>query len=248
MDEPGSKPRGRMHDAEGAREAILNAGEEVFAEHGFDGARIDAIAEVSGYNKSLIFQYFDDKLGLYAAVIRRADEETRLVQNRALLELIGTEKAMSFERLQLLLREYVGWYFDYLIERPQIMRIYNWEMAEGWQTFSKILTERDYQDVEVFAPLFEKVQQEGLMRAEPSALFQFTTAIFSCHTFLAIIPMYKTLLPESNLQSPALLAQAREFIIDFIISGLLVKRKTKKQSQSMTKTAQTRSGRRQKGK
>ena len=58
-----------MHDAEGAREAILNAGEEVFAEHGFDGARIDAIAKSSGYNKSLIFQYFGDKLGLYAAVI-----------------------------------------------------------------------------------------------------------------------------------------------------------------------------------
>ena len=63
--------RGRTHDAEGAREAILNAAEKVFAEHGFDGARIDVIAKESGYNKSLIFQYFDDKLSLYAAVIRR---------------------------------------------------------------------------------------------------------------------------------------------------------------------------------
>jgi AcrR family transcriptional regulator len=36
--------RGRTHDAEGAREAILNAAEKVFAEHGFDGARIDVIA------------------------------------------------------------------------------------------------------------------------------------------------------------------------------------------------------------
>ncbi len=39
--------RGRAHDAEGAREAILNAAEAVFAEHGFDGARIDAIAAIS---------------------------------------------------------------------------------------------------------------------------------------------------------------------------------------------------------
>ena len=237
-----------MHDAEGAREAILNAGEEVFAEHGFDGARIDAIAEVSGYNKSLIFQYFDDKLGLYAAVIRRADEETRQTQNQALLELIGTEKTMTFERLQNLLRMYVGWYFDYLIERPQIMRIYNWEMAEGWQTFSKILTERDFQDVEIFAPLFEKVQQVGIMRAEPSALFQFTTAIFACHTLLAILPMYKTLLPETDIQSPALLAKAREFVIDFVISGLLVDKQTRKQSQPTKKAVNPRSKRRLKGK
>jgi TetR/AcrR family transcriptional regulator len=64
--------RGRTHDAEGAREAILNAAEKVFAEHGFDAARIDAIAQESGNNKSLLFQYFGDKLALYAAVIRRA--------------------------------------------------------------------------------------------------------------------------------------------------------------------------------
>src|SRR5437868_15103349 len=74
MDEPGSR-RGRPHDAERAREAILNAAEEVFAEHGFDGARIDAIAETAGYNKSLLFQYFDDKLGLYTAVNKRADRD-----------------------------------------------------------------------------------------------------------------------------------------------------------------------------
>ena len=49
--EPGSR-RGRTHDAEGAREAILNAAEEVFAEHGFDGARIDSIAKVAGYNRA----------------------------------------------------------------------------------------------------------------------------------------------------------------------------------------------------
>ena len=63
MSEPDSR-RGRAHDAQAAREAILNAAEAVFAEHGFDGARIDAIAALAGYNKSLIFQYFDDKLGL----------------------------------------------------------------------------------------------------------------------------------------------------------------------------------------
>src|SRR5215468_1334522 len=64
--------RGR---GEKTREAILTAAETVFAEHGFDGARVDTIAEVSGYNKTLIFRYFDDKLGLYTEVIKRADQE-----------------------------------------------------------------------------------------------------------------------------------------------------------------------------
>ncbi len=219
---PGSR-RGRMHDAEGTREAILDAGEEVFAEHGFDGARIDAIAKASGYNKSLIFQYFDDKLGLYAAVIRRADEQTRKMQNRALQELMGTtSRIMNLNRLKELLREYVGWYFDYLVEHPRIMRIFNWEMAEGWQTFSKIMSERDFQDVEDFRPIFSQLEANGVMRADPMPLLQFTTALFTTHVYLAMLPLYRVLIPDAELQSPAALGAARQFIIDLIVNGLLV--------------------------
>ena len=81
----------RERDAELARQAILNAAEEIFAANGFDGARIDAIAEASGYNKSLIFHYFEDKLGLYAEVVRRADNEMTALQVRLLAPLLGDE-------------------------------------------------------------------------------------------------------------------------------------------------------------
>ena len=214
--------RGRSRDAEGTREAILDAGEKVFAQHGFDGARIDAIAEASGYNKSLIFQYFDDKLGLYAAVIRRADEQTRQTQNRALLDLMKTDPLQDAEALKHLLGEYVGWYLDYAVEHPQIIRIFNWEMAEGWQTFSKVLSERDYQDVEDFAPIFAKIQRAGLMRPKPAPLLQFTSAIFMCHVYLAILPLYTLLLPGTESDPPKALAEARDFIIEFIVNGMLI--------------------------
>src|SRR5438094_4767292 len=85
----------RERDAEVARKAILDAAEEVFAEHGFDGARIDAIAAASGYNKSLIFQYFDDKLGLYSAVIRRADDQSRDLQMQILAMFLETDATVD---------------------------------------------------------------------------------------------------------------------------------------------------------
>ncbi len=222
MAKPGSKRRGRMHDAEGAREAILNAGEEVFAEHGFDGARIDAIAKASGYNKSLIFQYFGDKLGLYAAVIRRADEQTRTWQNEALSALSATELDISVDQIKNLLRMYVGEYFDYLVEHPHIMRIYNWEMAEGWQTFSKILTQRDFDDVDEFMPVLTRLQDAGMLRSKPEPILQFSHAIFSCLAFLALPSLYKTLMPAVDFTSPAELAHAREFLVDFVVRGLLI--------------------------
>ena len=233
--EPGSKPskpgsrqpkpagkRGRMHDAEGTREAILNAAEEVFAQQGFDGARVDAIAEKAGYNKSLIFQYFDDKLGLYAAVVRRADDQTRIIQDDALTDLRDINVTHSPVQLRELMGNYVGQYFDYLIEHQQIMRIFNWEMAEGWQTFSKIMTQRDFEDVEVFTPIFQKLQKAGLLRSKVDPMLQFTSALFTCHVYLAILPLYKVLLPDMDYSSPDQLKLAREFVIEFIVNGFLI--------------------------
>lgn len=192
----------------------------MFAEHGFDGARIDAIAEASGYNKSLIFQYFGDKLGLYSAVIRRADNDMRVWQDEALRTL--REPTMSSNQIRDLLRHYVGVYFDYLVEHPNVLRIYNWELAEGWQTFSKIWNERDRQDVAEFTPVFEQLQKAGLVRAEPDALLQYTTALFACHTYLAVLSMYKDLVPDKDFDSASVMKAGREFVIEFITSGLLV--------------------------
>jgi TetR/AcrR family transcriptional regulator len=221
MSRPGSRS-GRTHDAEGAREAILNAAEEVFAEHGFDGARVHAIAAVAGYNKSLIFQYFGDKLNLYAEVIRRADEQTRAMQNEALDTLLGTGTTFDAEQIRLLLRKFVGWYFDYLKEHPHIQRIYMWEMAEGWQTMAKILTQRDFDDVDQFAPVLAKLQEAGLLRPGLNTLLQLSTALFTCVLYLSLPPFYRVLLPDFDFSSSAELALAREFVIEFIIDGLLI--------------------------
>jgi TetR/AcrR family transcriptional regulator len=213
-----------MHDAEGTREAILNAAEEVFAKHGFDGARIDAIAAAAGYNKSLIFQYFGDKLGMYAAVVRRADDQTRSLQNEALntFSFINSDARLNSDQIRRLLGGYVGWYYDYLVEHPRILRIYMWEMAEGWQTFSKILSQRDFDDVDQFEPVLKKLQGAGLLRSRFNPLVQLSSALFLTFMQLAILPLYKVLLPDVDLNSQAEMAQAREFVIEFIVNGLLV--------------------------
>ena len=87
--------RGREHNAKGTREAILNAAEAVFAEHGFDGARFDAIAQASGYNRSLIGQYFGDKLGLYTEVNKRIDRDINELGARVLAPLLEDETIAS---------------------------------------------------------------------------------------------------------------------------------------------------------
>jgi TetR/AcrR family transcriptional regulator len=221
MARPASK-RGRRHDAEGAREAIINAAEQVFAEHGFDGARIHAIAATAGYNKSLIFQYYGDKLALYAAVIRRADSQTRFKQDEALRLLSDTDATLDAGQLRSVLEGFVGWYFDYLLEHPRIQRIYLWELADGWQTFSKIASEIDFDDITQFSPVLNDLQSAGLLRSSLNPILQLSPALLVTAVYLALLPLYRVLLPGTDFYSPSELARAREFVVEFVVNGLLV--------------------------
>lgn len=49
------------------RQRILEAAIDEFVEAGFAGARIDRIAQASGFNKQLIYRYFGNKKDLYEA-------------------------------------------------------------------------------------------------------------------------------------------------------------------------------------
>lgn len=223
MSEPGSRRgRGRAHDAEGAREAILNAAEEVFAEHGFDGARIDAIAETAGYNKSLIFHYYDDKLGLYAAVLKRIDEQGAELQ-ATLLAPLGADESLTSDtdKFRTFLATATRLLFDVLIEHPRLSRMIAWEEAEGWQTMRKIASQFNTEDEKLFRQLLNKAQQAGIIRPkiDPDRLFYIIYAV--CQSYLTTIPFMEMAFEGEDLSSPDALKQAREMIVDFVIHGVM---------------------------
>jgi len=216
--------RGRAHDAEGAREAILNAAEAVFAEHGFDGARIDVIAKASGYNSSLLFHYFGDKLSLYVEVVKRADREMTELQVRVLAPLLEDETvASNVHAFKALLEIIVTALFDYLIAHPRFMRMLLWEQAEGWQTFSRTVSQFDTEDADQFEALFRKARSAGLLRSDFVPLIQLSMVLQICLTYLTFIPLYQmVLLPGEDLFSAAALARAREYLVAFVVHGMMI--------------------------
>ncbi len=221
MSEPGSR-RGRVHDAEGAREAILNAAEEVFAEHGFDGARIDAIAEVAGYNKSLIFHYYDDKLSLYSEVLKRIDQQASEFQARLLEPLLADEHLTSdASKFRTFLRAVMRLIFDFLVEHPRILRMLAWEGAEGWQTMRKIASQFNSDDVQLFRGLLRKAQEAGLIRPGRDPYMMFTIAYSTCLSYLTFTPLLEIAF-EEDLSSPDALERAKELIAEFVIDGIMV--------------------------
>jgi TetR/AcrR family transcriptional regulator len=61
----------QQRDLNRTREQIMAAAQKEFAEHGFAGARTDAIARRARVNERMIFYCFDSKEGLYRAVLRQ---------------------------------------------------------------------------------------------------------------------------------------------------------------------------------
>src|SRR5438105_712572 len=222
MSELGST-RGRARDAERTREVILNAAEAVFAEHGFDGARIDAIAKASGYNPSLLFQYFDDKLGLYTEVNKRIDRDMSKLEARILTPLLADETiASDAHRFRTFLETAIGALFDYLLDHPRLLRIILWEQAEGWQTYAKILSQFETENIDQLRTLFAKARSAGLLRSDFDPLIQLVLAEQLCWSYLASIPLYQMFLTGEDLSAATAVARAREFIVAFVVAGIMV--------------------------
>jgi TetR/AcrR family transcriptional regulator len=220
---PPAGRRGRAHNAEGAREAILNAAEVVFAEHGFDGARVDVIAARSGYNKSLIFQYFGDKLGLYTEVNRRIDRELNELSTRALAPFLEDETtATDPHKFKTLLETVTGVLFDVMLKHPHVMRIILWEQAEGWQTYTKIMSQLDTGDVDRLRTLFAKARSAGLLRSDFDPFIQIVMAEQMCWSYLSSIPLYQMFAADEDLSSAPALARARKYLVDFVVHGMMV--------------------------
>jgi AcrR family transcriptional regulator len=88
-----SEPRQR--DAVRTRADILKAARGEFCEMGFNGARVDAIAERAGANKRLLYHYFGNKEALYLAVLHDAYAEIRQGERELSLSQVDPVEAID---------------------------------------------------------------------------------------------------------------------------------------------------------
>jgi TetR/AcrR family transcriptional regulator len=98
----GDRPhRAQTRDREVTVPAILAAAEIEFATHGFTAARTESIAARANVVKGMIFHYFKNKEGLFAAVLERAYQPISDALDKSLdRNLNATDALLTFvERL-----------------------------------------------------------------------------------------------------------------------------------------------------
>lgn len=112
----------RARNSSKTKADILVAGRAEFAERGFEGARVDAIAERAGANKRLLYHYFGNKEDLYRAVLLDAYEEIRRGERALSLDQFGPVDAM--DRL-------VRFTFRHFLANPWFPRLLGTENIEN---------------------------------------------------------------------------------------------------------------------
>jgi len=89
-----AKGRVRTNDPERTKADILEVAADEFAMHGLSGARVDAIAERMRTSKRMIYYYFGDKEGMFAAVLENAYSSVRAIEALLALEAQEPEEAL----------------------------------------------------------------------------------------------------------------------------------------------------------
>jgi AcrR family transcriptional regulator len=105
-------PRRRL-TAQARRELILAVAARLFAERGYDGASIDAIAAAAGVTAPVVYDHFASKRDLYRTLLE--------VHTAALVE--ATTQPVEGGTVEELLRTNVEAFFAFVEERPDAWRI-----------------------------------------------------------------------------------------------------------------------------
>jgi AcrR family transcriptional regulator len=154
------------HAHDGARERILAAALEVFAERGFDGARTRDIAERAHANLGLIKYYFNDKERLWKAAVARAFEELQ-----AAIVGVGAPGPAGDETawLERALREFVG----YLARHPEFMRLMNDEAKRDSARMRWLADNFVAPLGAIVSQHLERARAEGLLAAIPAVSLRY---------------------------------------------------------------------------
>jgi len=95
----------------------LKAAEKLFASKGFDGARVDDIAQEAGVNKALIYYYFKSKKSILEELF------SNLIEELVKLSFSAVEDGFaSLETGEEMLQQ-VEWFYEFMDSRKDTLRI-----------------------------------------------------------------------------------------------------------------------------
>ncbi len=203
-----------------SEKTVLAAAENVFAQKGFDGARMDEIARKAGVNKALIYYYFPSKERLFRAVLD--DFFGALQQTIEAVALSAEPPAHRFFRM-------VTAYFDFVDGRRTYPQIVQRETI-GRGRFFKAIAGHIEPMYRLSTQLISECVRRGLFhRADPGHLILSVVGLIVFYFNSA--RLFGMVARTDALSQEAVALRKRE-IIELLHRGLLTERGRKETFQA----------------
>jgi AcrR family transcriptional regulator len=206
------KSRPRRRDPEATRQALLAAGSRLFAERGYDGVALAAIADTARVNKAMVSYHFGGKRALYGAIVTAtfADVVTRA-------EALAAARRPAPD----LLRELVALLADTATRRsPHFPAVMLREVLSGGTHLSSETITYPLRVADVVRRIVERGVREGAFRpVDP--LLTHLSLVGSLLFFFASTRLRTRLLAEGRLRAKAPDAAGYvQHVQDLLIHGL----------------------------
>jgi AcrR family transcriptional regulator len=199
----------RTNDPEGNRRNIVEVATQEFAAKGFSGARVDEIAARTRTSKRMIYYYFENKEGLYIAVLEEAYRKIRSIEATLDLAQQPPEEA---------LRTLVGFTFDYQNAHPEFIRlVMNENILHGaYVAQSKDIQRLNRGAINAVGELLARGQRDGVFRTDldPVDLHMSISAL--CFFNVANRATFSTIF-KRDMSSRKALAARRAQVVDLAL-------------------------------
>lgn len=192
---------------------IMETGIRVFAEYGFERANTNVIAREAGISVGVLFKYYKDKEGFFAACLTRSIDMLKSV-----LQSVLQTEGSSFDKAECLFRAVI----DFSRSHGDYIRMYHQISLGG----NKALTERLAEEIEsvsseVYSAYIAEAQKKGELRADISpslAAFFFDNLLmmlqfsYSCDYYRQRLRQYTGLESDDESADEKMISELLRFV------------------------------------
>jgi TetR/AcrR family transcriptional regulator len=194
-------------------EKIIQAAEIEFIERGFDGARMQAIADKAGINKALLHYYFRSKQKLFEVIFKTAIKFF-------LPKIIGifSRNDLGFQEK---IRLFVSAYIDLISKHPHIPMFVLHELSNNASTLLKIIQEIKLDISPVKNQIKDEIAKGTIINIIPEQLI---LNVLSLSIFpIVASPIARELLVEGNKEAyKALIEERKTHVAEFVIRAISI--------------------------
>jgi TetR/AcrR family transcriptional regulator len=191
-------------------EKILQAAKSVFQQKGFDGCRMQDIADEAGINKALLHYYFRSKDRLFDAVFKDAFRKFFPKVQEIMASDIPLDKKLE---------SFIDKYIDLLIDNPMLPIFILNEINRNPEKISEIINLNVINPNLLFGSIMKEIEQKSIRKTDPRHLI--ISIIGMCVFPFVGKPIIKNfLMNNSEEEFNLFISQRKKEITELVLKSL----------------------------